>query len=164
MYQDIVGFRDPRFRDKLTLIPTDGLMFSYINGKGHIALAPLNMLPPPPDSELDAAAKPVSATAPTPTIGTTPIPNPFKAFKPREVAKPIVEPQRRDGRLLVGTEKNLGACWDWTEADEEEEGVVGMRVYGEGPTGGEMMAVVWTSARVMVSLSFVRLIVTSLIG
>ncbi|KAF8606800.1 hypothetical protein BDV93DRAFT_326950 [Ceratobasidium sp. AG-I] len=128
----------------------NGLMLSYINGEGHIILAPLNMLPPPPDSEPDTAANPASATAPAPTIGAMPIPNPFKAFKPREVVKPVAKPQHRDGRLLVGTEKNLGACWDWTEADEEEEEIVGMKVYGEGPAGGEMLAIVWTSMRVLV--------------
>lgn len=151
-YLDTVSLSNLRYGYLLNSHPTAGLMYSYINGEGHIVLAPLNMLPPPPDSELDITVKPAPITAPVPTIGTTPIPNPFKAFKPREVVKPIAKPLHRDGRLLVGTEKDLGACWDWAEADEEEEEVVGMRVCGEGLAGGEMLAVIWTSMRVLVSL------------
>lgn len=133
-------------------------MLSYINVEGHIVLAPLNMLPPPPDSEPDITVKPIPMAASASTIGAMPIPNPFKAFKPREVVKPVIKPQHRDGRLLVGTEKDLGVCWNWTEADEEEEEIVGLRVCGEGPTGGGLLAVVWTSMRILVSELFIGLI------
>jgi hypothetical protein len=129
---------------------TDGLMFTYLNERGNVILAPLNMLPPPPEHEPEGGPKPDTA-APAPSIGTMPIPNPFKVFKPRETVKPLAKPQHRDGRLLVGTEKDVGLCWNWTEADEEEEFVKGVKVCGEGQEGGDVLVVVWTTTRVLVS-------------
>ncbi|QRV92544.1 WD40 domain protein [Ceratobasidium sp. AG-Ba] len=126
----------------------NGLMLTYLNAHGHAILAPLNMLPPPPEPEPEQTPKPEAAPGAT-AIGAIPIPNPFKAFKPRDVAKPLVRPQNRDGRLLFGTEKDLGLCWDWTLADQEDEVVQGMRIYGEGVAGGDVLVLVWTAMRVL---------------
>ncbi|KAG9122431.1 hypothetical protein FRC07_001177 [Ceratobasidium sp. 392] len=126
----------------------NGLMYTYLNAQGHVILTPLNMLPPPPEPEAENILKPDPAI-PTPTIGMIPIPNPFKTFKPRETVKPLTKLQNRDGRLLVGTEKDAGMCWDWAESDEEDEAVKGMRVCGEGHGGGELLVLIWTDLRVL---------------
>ncbi|KAG9123091.1 hypothetical protein FRC07_000236 [Ceratobasidium sp. 392] len=103
-----------------------GLMYTYLDSQGHVILTPLNMLPPPPEAEAENIPKP-DLVIPTLTIGMIPIPNPFKTFKPRETVKPFTKLQNRDGRLLVGTEKDAGMCWDWMESDEEDDAVKGMR-------------------------------------
>ncbi|KAG8699912.1 hypothetical protein FRC09_006288 [Ceratobasidium sp. 395] len=126
-----------------------GLMFTYLNAQGRVILVPLNMLPPPPEPEAEHLAKP-DPTAPAPAIGMIPIPNPFKAFKPRETAKPLTKTQNRDGRLLVGTEKDVGACWHWEVSDEEDETVRGMKVCGEGHTDGDKLVLIWSDMRVLV--------------
>ncbi|KAG8736154.1 hypothetical protein FRC12_017754, partial [Ceratobasidium sp. 428] len=107
------------------------------------------MLPPPPEPEAEHLAKP-DPTAPAPAIGMIPIPNPFKAFKPRETAKPLTKTQNRDGRLLVGTEKDVGACWNWEVSDEEDETVRGMKVCGEGHADGDKLVLIWSDMRVLV--------------
>ncbi|KAG8734075.1 hypothetical protein FRC10_011973 [Ceratobasidium sp. 414] len=133
----------------------NGLMFTYLNAQGHVVLAPLNMLPPPPEPEFEHTPKPEPA-APAQSIGMIPIPNPFKAFKPRETVKSLIKPQNRDGRLLAGTEKDAGMCWNWAEADEGDETVNGMKVCGEGHGGSDVLALIWTDMRVLLRSDVVK--------
>ncbi|KAH7337021.1 hypothetical protein B0J17DRAFT_718925 [Rhizoctonia solani] len=126
-----------------------GLMLAYINNRGHAMMCPLNMLPPPPEEEMGKLEE-HSKSPPVPTLGTMPIPNPFKAFKPRETTQLHTKLQYRDGRLLLGAERTLGLCWDWPEADKADEEILGMKVYSQGLTGNEVLAVIWTPERVLV--------------
>ncbi|KAG9083216.1 hypothetical protein FS749_006213 [Ceratobasidium sp. UAMH 11750] len=126
-----------------------GLMFTYLSAQGHVVLTPLNMLPPPPEPETEHLPK-LEPTAPAPSIGMMPIPNPFKVFKPRETVKSSTKSQNRDGRLLVGTENDAGMCWNWAEADDEGEIVKGMRVCGEGHGDGDVLVLIWTDMRILV--------------
>ncbi|CAE6507831.1 unnamed protein product [Rhizoctonia solani] len=129
-----------------------GLMLAYINDSGYAILSPLNMLPPPPEGEL---ARPEEQHEPpsAPSLGMMPIPNPFKTFKPRETTKPHIKPQRRDGRLLVGAERTLGVCWDWSDVDQADEGIIGMCVHAQGPIGSEILVVMWTSERLLLYIA-----------
>lgn len=128
-----------------------GLMLAYINDHGHAVISPLNMLPPPPGGEIGGPEEHNVPPA-APSLGMIPIPNPFKAFKPRETTGIHVKPQRQDGRLLVGAQRTLGPCWDWSEADQADEEISGMKAYAQGLVGSEILVVIWTPERVLVSL------------
>ncbi|CAE6390945.1 unnamed protein product [Rhizoctonia solani] len=124
-----------------------GIMITYITDHGHAIMSPLNMLPPPPEGDvrnLEEHIQPV-----VPSLGIMPIPNPFKTLKPRETSQSHSKPQHRNGRLLVGAERNLGVCWNWSEADEADEEILGMRVYAQGLIGSDVLVVLWTSERVL---------------
>ncbi|KAJ1303291.1 hypothetical protein OPQ81_011488 [Rhizoctonia solani] len=126
-----------------------GLMLAYINDHGHAMMTQLNMLPPPPEGDVENLEE-HGVTPAVPSLGIIPIPNPFKPFKPRENTPLLAKMQHRSGRLLVGAERILGQCWDWSEADEVDEEIMGMRVYTQGFIGSEILAVIWTSERVLV--------------
>ncbi|KAF8755220.1 WD40 repeats protein [Rhizoctonia solani] len=99
-----------------------GIMLAYVNNDGHVVISPLNMLPPPPEDDI---RKPEEYTQPVvPSLGMIPIPNPFKTLKPRETTQLHLKPQYRDGRLLVGAERNLGMCLDWSKVDEVGEEIL----------------------------------------
>ncbi|CAE6464175.1 unnamed protein product [Rhizoctonia solani] len=125
-----------------------GLMLAYINGHGDAIMSPLNMLPPPPEGVIEKLEH--NMAPPAPSIGIMPIPNPFGAFKPREAAQIHVKTQHRNGRVLIGAERTLGPCWDWSKADEADEEILGMRVYAQGLIGSEILAAIWTSERALV--------------
>ncbi|ELU38230.1 WD40 domain-containing protein [Rhizoctonia solani AG-1 IA] len=125
-----------------------GIMLAYVNNDGHVVISPLNMLPPPPEDDI---RKPEEYTQPVvPSLGMIPIPNPFKTLKPRETTQLHLKPQYRDGRLLVGAERNLGMCLDWSKVDEVGEEILGMRVYAQALIGSDVLIVLWTSERVLV--------------
>ncbi|KAL5632661.1 hypothetical protein ACGC1H_005568 [Rhizoctonia solani] len=128
-----------------------GLMLAYINDRGYAVISPLNMLPPPPEGEAGGSEE--QNVHPAPSLGAIPIPNPFKAFKPRETVQLHVKPQRRYGRLLVGAERTLGPCWDWSEVDQANEEIMGMRVYAQGMIGSEILVVIWTSERLLLHIA-----------
>ncbi|KAG8733856.1 hypothetical protein FRC11_001394 [Ceratobasidium sp. 423] len=125
-----------------------GLMLAYINDHGSAIMSPLNMLPPPPEGEIEKLEE--HNVPPAPSLGIIPIPNPFGAFKPREATQIHVKTQRRNGRVLVGAERTLGPCWDWPEADKADEEILGLRVYAQGLIGSEVLVTIWTSERILV--------------
>jgi hypothetical protein len=127
------------------------MMIAYIDDHGCVIMSPLNMLPPPPEGDVGKMEEPIQPTAPS--LGMMPIPNPFKTLKPRETTQSNLKPQHRNGRLLVGAERNLGVCWSWSKADEADEDILGMKVYAQGLIGSDVLVVLWSSERVLVSLN-----------